>query len=383
VARIKSRERYPEAVGASRIESPPEFIEAVKRGDVSKVRDLVSANPALLSSRTKRGLSPVLVALYSGQKVAAANLIALGADLDAHDAAAAGRLDRVRELVERDPSLVNATSAEGFTPMGLAAYLGHEEVVEYLLSKGADVNFAAPSTGFTALTGAVSQRHGRVADLLVRRGAEVNHLYEGTLTPLVVATSQGDLNLVRLLLDHGADPNLGGMEGKSALDLAKEKGSREIAEVLRQHGATRWRPEAPREVAAPASADPKTVVEKVQRAMNAHDIEGLLALMDPEYESEQPAHPDRAFQGREQVRKNWSAIFTRVADLRADVLRTVVDGDTVWTEWHWHGVRGDGTKFDYRGVTLFRIWNGKLMAGRLFMEPVQAPRKEGPYGEPQ
>ena len=131
-----------------------------------------------------------------------------------------------------------------------------------------------------------------------------------------------------------------------------------------------------------AGPDAKTVVERVRRAMNAHDIEGLLALIDPEYESEQPAHPDRAFQGREQVRKNWSAIFARVPDLRADLMRTVVDGDTVWTEWWWHGVRADGTKFDYRGVTLFRIWNGKLMAGRLFMEPVQSPRKEGPYGEP-
>src|SRR5207247_11161104 len=152
-----------ERMGENRIESPPEFIEAVKRGDVSKVRDLVRANPALLRSRTKRGLSPVLVALYSGQKVAAANLIALGADLDVHDAAASGRLDRVRELVERDPSLVNAVSPEGFPPMGLAAYLGHEEVVEYLISKGADVNVMTPAAGFQALTGAVAQRSVRHA----------------------------------------------------------------------------------------------------------------------------------------------------------------------------------------------------------------------------
>src|SRR5438034_10297804 len=165
-----------ERMGENRIESPPEFIEAVKRGEVSKLRDLVKANPALLSSRTKRGLSPVLVAIYSGQKVAAANLIAMGADLDIHDAAATGRLDRVKALVARDPSLANAVSAEGFAPMGLAAYLGHEEVVEYLVSKGAEVNSTSGTTGFTALTGAVNSRHTRIVDLLLQHGAEVNHV---------------------------------------------------------------------------------------------------------------------------------------------------------------------------------------------------------------
>src|SRR5881396_890510 len=119
-------------MGENRPEAPQEFIDAVKRGDLARVRELAKADPSLLNSRTKRGLSPVLVAIYSGQKVAAANLIAMGAELDIHDAAAAGRLDRVQALVERDPSLANAVSAEGFAPMGLAAYLGHEEVVEYL-----------------------------------------------------------------------------------------------------------------------------------------------------------------------------------------------------------------------------------------------------------
>jgi len=229
-----------ETVGENRPEAPPEFIDAVKRGDLSKVRELVKENPALLNARTKRGLSPVLVALYSGQKVAAANLIAMGADLDVYDAAAAGRLDRVRALVERDPALVNAISAEGFPPMGLAAYLGHEEVVEYLISKGAEVNYAAPPTGFTALTGAVNSRHARIVDLLLKHGAEVNHVYEGTITPLLNAVANGDANLVRVLLDHGADPNLGTFEGKNALDLATEKGLKEVADALRQHGATKW-----------------------------------------------------------------------------------------------------------------------------------------------
>src|SRR5437867_1888945 len=140
-------------MGENRPEAPQEFIDAVKRGDLARVRELAKAGPSLLNSRTQRGLSPLLVPLSSGQKVAAANLIAMGAELDIHDAAAAGRLDRVQALAERDPSLVNTASAEGFPPLGLAAYLGHEEVAEYLISKGADVNFTSPATGFTALTG--------------------------------------------------------------------------------------------------------------------------------------------------------------------------------------------------------------------------------------
>jgi len=369
-------------MGEPLAEAPPDFIDAVKRGDVARVRELVRANPTLLDSRTKRGLSPILVAIYSGQKLAAANLIALGATLDIHDAAAAGRLDRVRELVERDASLVNGLSAEGFPPMGLAAYLGHQDIVEYLLSKGADVNFSAPTTGFTALTGAVSQRHHGIVEVLLKRGAEPNHVYEGGLTPIVVATMHGDAGLVRLLIDNGADPRLGSAEGKGALDIATEKGLTEIGEMLRRHGATKWRPGAGMRAAPSTAPDARTLVEKVRRALNAHDIEGLLALVDPEYESEQPAHPDRTFSGREQVRKNWSTIFNRVPNLRADIIMTAVEGDTAWTEWWWHGVRGDGTKFDYKGVTLFRIWNGRVVSGRLYMEPVQAPKKEGPYGEP-
>jgi ketosteroid isomerase-like protein len=59
------------------------------------------------------------------------------------------------------------------------------------------------------------------------------------------------------------------------------------------------------------------VVERLNAAMNAHDLEAFLACFRDDYESEQPAHPDRAFQGREQVRSNWSAIFAGVPDFRS------------------------------------------------------------------
>jgi hypothetical protein len=67
---------------------------------------------------------------------------------------------------------------------------------------------------------------------------------------------------------------------------------------------------------------PGLVLERLNAAMNAHDIEAFLACFQDDYESEQPAHPDRAFQGREQVRSNWSAIFEGVPDFRSELLRS-------------------------------------------------------------
>jgi ketosteroid isomerase-like protein len=117
-------------------------------------------------------------------------------------------------------------------------------------------------------------------------------------------------------------------------------------------------------------AGPGAVVERLGAAMNAHDLEALLACFQDDYESEQPAHPGRAFRGREQVRINWSAIFDRVPDFRSDLLRSVADGDTVWSEWHWHGTQSAGTRLDMVGVFVCGVRDGRIAWARLYMEPV-------------
>ena len=58
-------------------------------------------------------------------------------------------------------------------------------------------------------------------------------------------------------------------------------------------------------------------VERLHNAMNQHDLEAFLACFDPNYRSEQPAHPIRGFGGREQVEKNWSALFEGIPDFHA------------------------------------------------------------------
>ena len=86
--------------------------------------------------------------------------------------------------------------------------------------------------------------------------------------------------------------------------------------------------------------------------MNAHHLDAVTALIHENYRSVQPAHPGRAFVGRDQMRANWEAMFTGIPDFHAAVTRSVQDGDTTWIEWHWSGTRSDGQPFEVRGVTL-------------------------------
>lgn len=116
---------------------------------------------------------------------------------------------------------------------------------------------------------------------------------------------------------------------------------------------------------------PADVVERLRQAMNQHDLAGFLACIDQEYRSEQPVHPNRGFEGRQQVEKNWSALFEAMPDFHAELVATANDGDTVWAEWHWTGSRANESPLDMRGVTLFEIKRGRVVSGRLYMEEVE------------
>ena len=120
-----------------------------------------------------------------------------------------------------------------------------------------------------------------------------------------------------------------------------------------------------------ANTKPGEVVERLHQAMNRHDLEGLLACIDPAYRSEQPAHPNRGFGGREQVEQNWAALFDGIPDFHAQLLATATEGQTLWSEWHWTGTRANEAPLDVRGVTLFTVENGRIVSGRLYMEEVE------------
>ena len=116
---------------------------------------------------------------------------------------------------------------------------------------------------------------------------------------------------------------------------------------------------------------PAVVVERLLAAINAHDLEAMVACFADDYVNEWPAHPQRGFQGRTQVRQNWSQIFAGVPNLQARLPRMAVDGDTVWTEWDISGTRNDGAAFLMRGVAIFGVAEGRLAWVRYYLEPVE------------
>ena len=111
----------------------------------------------------------------------------------------------------------------------------------------------------------------------------------------------------------------------------------------------------------------RSLIERVSRAINRHDLHAFLECFDEDYESEQPLEPERSFRGRDRVHRNWSANLARVPDLRWDLLHACVTADAAWCEWRWHGNRVDGRPFDVQGVVIYGIEEGRIVRGRLYV----------------
>jgi ketosteroid isomerase-like protein len=116
--------------------------------------------------------------------------------------------------------------------------------------------------------------------------------------------------------------------------------------------------------------NPIDLVERLRRAVDARDIEAVVACFAADYRNETPAHPGRGFEGPEQVRTNWTRIFAGLPDISATVVRTAVDGDVVWSEWELGGQRPDGIQQVLRGVVIFGTTADQFEWARFYLEPV-------------
>ena len=215
------------------VEQQQALFDAIKAGNAGAVNTLIGGNPALLTARDANGASPLLIAIYHQKHDIAKTLADAIGSIDIFEAAALGRVDRIKQLLREGASLASAHSPDGFPTVGLAAFFGHLAAVQMLIAAGADIHAAARNPlKVQAIHAAVASKNFDIVRAVLEAGADPNAAQQQGFRPMHEAGSTGSRELAELLMKYGGDPTLKNDDGKSAIAFAREKGHADLADWL-------------------------------------------------------------------------------------------------------------------------------------------------------
>lgn len=333
-----------------------------------------------LNQRDRAGRTLLAAAAHAGNLDAVTLMLSRGADLEATDddgqtplglAAHQGHLSVVELLLEHG-ARHDHSDRLGWTPLRAAAWGGHTEVVELLLTFGAQPDTSGPDgrtalraaawgghegpvksliragaeidradvEGRTPLTAAAYMGHCTVAEFLLESGANVNKCdVEGrsalAVACLCVPTGHRHPQLVSVLLEHGADPELQDKEGLTPLLVAAYEGQEEVAELLLEAGADPDRPGKDQmtpllAAASGGHAETVRVLLLWGASTDVSDKEGrsalLLAAAAARGEEAVRVLLHRGLNENHQDRLGWTALHWAVCEGRRTICRSLVDG---------------------------------------------------------
>jgi ankyrin repeat protein len=145
-------------------------------------------------------------------------------------------LKAVKDLIKAHPGIVNIENDASETPLYMASYLGHLDIVELLVESGARINHKDTRGGWTALTLASSQGHNHIVEYLIIEGANLNERNNAGDTALIVACASNNGNnylyIIGLLLDEGVDISIKDNEGHDAMYYAERRGDPFVIQLL-------------------------------------------------------------------------------------------------------------------------------------------------------
>jgi uncharacterized protein len=225
------------------MESSKRCFELLQAGDAENLRRLLEQDPAAADARDANGVSLLMHSIYRGHRDLAELIASKKKALDIFEAAALGRLDRLKQCLNENrlgessanSSLANSYSKDGFTALHFACFFGQPAAAGLLIENGAAVQaVAANPTQVMPLHSAASARNLEAARLLLEHGPAdmVNARQQGGWVPIHAAAQNGDRAMVELLLKHHADPKLVNNDGKTPAVVAREKGHEELAALL-------------------------------------------------------------------------------------------------------------------------------------------------------
>ncbi len=186
--------------------------QAVKKGDLEKVKTLLKEVPTLLNLKGHYNRTPVMTAAFARQKDVFKYLVEQGADLNAGD-------------------------QEGLRPIHYAAFMGDPALMALVISKGADVDTANNVVGAAPIHIAARGGNAPMIKLLGSKGVNLEIKNKDGLSPLLMSVNSGNIETVRLLSDLGASPDNRNPEGNTPLLLAALNGAPEMVKLLLDKGA--------------------------------------------------------------------------------------------------------------------------------------------------
>ena len=234
-------------LGALSFNAPAEdlrLLDAVKNRDRAAVRSLMEQHINVNSAQPD-GTTALAWAANRDDSETADLLIRAGAKVNVTNdygvtplsLACTNRNAAMVERLLKAGANPNAALWTGETPVMVCAHTGNVETVKLLLSHGADPNAKETQQGQSALMRAVAERHPDVVRALIDRGADVRARSKGGFTALLFASQQGDVAAAQILLAAGANVNETTPKNGTALVVAAASGREQFAIFLLENGA--------------------------------------------------------------------------------------------------------------------------------------------------
>lgn len=220
------------------------LVEAAAAQDIAEVRALLRARVDV-NTRRADGATALLWAAHWNNLEMVNVLLTAGADPNAAEdhgvtplamACENTNVSIVKRLLAAGAD-ANAAQSNGLTPLIIASHTGSVPLVEALLETGANPNAVTTQTHATALMWAVAAGHREIVRLLLQHHADPHVSTAKGLTPLIMAASNGDIETAKLLMAAGVGVNEMGTDGIHVLPFAIASGEGEFALFLLEQGA--------------------------------------------------------------------------------------------------------------------------------------------------